>query len=158
VSERAAALADDFEQAVTSLIGLVEGLSEAQWATRTDAEGWTVAATTRHIAWGYDFLGVNLDLIANGERPGDPGDIHAQNAQHAEQFADVPRDEVLGQLRTTSVARADRIRGYSDAQIDRSFTVPIPNGPTMTVAGLIQNALIGHVNGHASSIRTTLGL
>jgi len=158
VSERAQALADGFERAVGALIELVEGLSEAHWATRTESEGWTVAATTRHIAWGYDFLGERLDLIANGQRPGNPGDIHALNAESAEQYAAVPRDEMLALLRATSAERVRQVWGYSDEQLDRSFTVPVPNGPTMTVAGLIEGALIGHVNGHTGSIRTTLGL
>jgi hypothetical protein len=48
------------------------------------------------------------------------------------------------------------VRGYSDEQLDRSFTVP--TGQTMTVAQLIAGALVGHVNGHTASIRQTLGL
>jgi uncharacterized protein (TIGR03083 family) len=156
MGQRAESLADDFEQAIEELSLLIEGLSDAQWATRTESEGWTVAATARHIVWGYDFLGGRLDQLANGERPGDPGDIHALNAQNAEQFMHVPRDEILAQLRTTGAERNRRVRGYSDEQLEISFTVP--SGQTMTVAQLIAGALVGHVRGHTGSIRQTLGL
>jgi uncharacterized protein (TIGR03083 family) len=156
MGQRADALADDFEQAIEELTRLVDVLSDAQWATRTESEGWTVAATARHIVWGYDFLGERVDAIVNGARPGDPGDIHAQNAQNAERYADVPREEVLRLLRTTGAERARRVRGYADEQLDRSFTVP--SGQTLTVAQLIAGALVGHVNGHTASIRQTLGL
>jgi len=156
MGQRADALADDFEQVVAELARLVDVLSDAQWATRTEAEGWTVAATARHIVWGCDFLGERLDAIVSGERPGDPGDIDAHNAQRAERYADVPREEVLGLLQTTSAERTRRVRGYADEQLELSFTVP--SGQTMTVAQLIQGALVGHVRGHTASIRQTLGL
>ena len=113
------------------------------------------SATARHIVWGYDFLGGRLDQIVNGERPGDPGDIHAINAHNAEQYVDVPRDEILAALRTSGAERTRRVRGYSDEQLEMSFTVP--SGQTMTVAQLIEGALVGHVRGHTGSIRQTLG-
>ena len=156
MGQRADALADDFEQVIAELARLVDVLSDAEWATRTESEGWTVAATARHIVWGYGFLGGRLDAIVNGERPGNPGDIHAENAENAERYADVPREEVLGLLQTTGAERTGRVRGYTDEQLDLSFTVP--SGQTMTVAQLIQGALIGHVRGHTASIRQTLGL
>jgi uncharacterized protein (TIGR03083 family) len=158
MSERARALADDFERANAELIQLVEELSEAQWATRTDAEGWPVAVVARHIAGAHAFIGRRIKAISEGQPlpPMPPGGIDAQNARDAERYADVTRDEVLSLLRTNGADAAALVRGLSDEQLDRTFTRP--DGNTMRVASLIENALIGHPIGHGSSIRAAVGL
>ena len=158
MSERARALADDFEQVNDSLIRLVEGLSDAQWATRTDAEGWSVAITTRHIAGAHAFIARRARALAEGQPfpPMPPGGIDAENARDAERYADVTRDEVLSLLRSNGAEASALVRGLSDEQLGISFTRP--DGATMTVVSLIELALIGHPRAHGDSIRATLGL
>ena len=158
MSERARALADDFEQANGELARLIEELSDAQWVTRTEGEGWSVAVTARHIAGAHAFIAERIKAIAEGQPlpPMPPGGIDASNARDAERYADVTRDEVLSLLRTNGAEAAAVVRGLSDEQLDRQFTRP--NGDTMTVVGMIQNALIGHPRAHGASIRAAAGL
>ena len=124
MSDRAASLADDFQRANDDLIQLVEELSDAQWATRTDAEGWPVAVAARHVAWAHQFLTDRARAVSEGRPlpPMPPGGIDAHNARDAEQYADVTRDEVLGMLRTNGAEAAGLVRSLSDEQLDREFT------------------------------------
>lgn len=158
MSARAQALADDFEHENDELIRLVEGLSDAQWATRTEAEGWTVAAVARHVAAGIGIIRTRVQAVAAGQPPGFPSvdEIHASNADDAIQYATVPRAEVLELLRTNGAALASLVRGLSDAQLDRSLA--LPNGQTTTLAGLVGTGLVGHLRSHGGSIRAAVGL
>src|SRR4029453_11284519 len=116
MSGRAAALADDFQRVNDDLMQLVEELSDAQWATRTDAEGWPVAVAARHIAWAHQFLTDRVRAISEGQPlpPKPEGGMDAHNARDAEQYADVTRDEVLALLRTNGANAASLVRGLSD--------------------------------------------
>ncbi len=158
MSDRARALADDFERTNGELIQLVEELSEAEWATRTTAEGWSVAVTARHVAAAHGFIARRVRAVAEGQSlpPMPPGGIDARNARDAEQYANISRDEVLGLLRTNGAEAATLVRGLSDEQLDREFTRP--DGTTMRLTSLIENGLIGHPTGHLTSIRATVGL
>src|SRR6266536_5898179 len=126
MSERARALADDFERVNDELIQLVEELSDAAWATRTDAEGWPVAVVARHIAGAHAFIGRRVRALTEGQplpsMP--PGGIDAQNARDAEQYLNVSRDEVLELLRRNGAEAAALVRGLSDEQLDHEFTRP----------------------------------
>jgi uncharacterized damage-inducible protein DinB len=158
MSDRASALADDFEQANTELARLIEGLSDAQWATRTDAEQWPVAVAARHIAAAHAFISRRARAIAASQPlpPMPPGGIDAENARDAERYANVTRAEVLDVLRSNGADAAALVRGLTDEQLDRTFTRP--TGETMTLAALIQNALIGHMVAHGANIRAAVGL
>ena len=158
MSDRARALADDFETANGDLIRLVEGLSDAQWATRTDGEQWPVAVAARHVAAAHAFLLRRVRAVAENQPlpPMPPGGIDAENARDAERYAGVTRDEVAALLRANGTEAASVVRGLSDEQLDREFRRP--TGETMTLVALVQNALLGHMAGHGASIRATLGL
>lgn len=158
MSDRATALADDFETANDDLIRLVEGLSDAQWATRTDAEQWPVAVAARHIAGAHAFITRRVEAVAESQPlpPMPPDGIDAENARDAERYANVSRDEVAALLRTNGGEAASVVRGLSAEQLDREFRRP--TGETMTLASLIQNALIGHMAAHGASIRASLGM
>jgi len=158
MSDRASALADDFQRVNDELIQLVEGLSDAQWATRTEPEQWPVAVVARHVAGAHAFIARRVRAVAEGQQLPSmpPGGIDAQNARDAEQYADVSRDEVLSLLRANAADAASLVRGLSDDQLDREFTRP--DGTSMRLTTLIENGLIGHPTSHGRSIRETLGL
>jgi uncharacterized damage-inducible protein DinB len=157
MSDRARTLADDFAQANGDLIQLVEELSDAEWATRTDAEAWSVAITARHVAAAHAFIARRVKAVAESQPlpPMPPGGIDAENARDAERYANVTRDEVLALLRTNGADAAALVRALADEQLDRQFSRP--NGDTMTLVALIQNALIGHLAAHSTSMRAAVG-
>jgi len=67
VSERAKAIADQFEQANVGLIETVEKLTDEELQARMDAEGWPVGAGVCHLAEHHALLMELLTSVANGE-------------------------------------------------------------------------------------------
>ena len=66
MSERARALADRFEQANATFVGVVVGLSPAQWGAYCPEEERTVAALARHVADAYTLESEAFRALAEG--------------------------------------------------------------------------------------------
>jgi hypothetical protein len=81
--------------------------------------------------------------------------IHQMNAEHAKQYAGCTKEETLALLRKNAAAAASAVRGLSDEQLDRS--APMLGGPAMTAQQAIERILIGHVQEHHGSIKSTVG-
>ena len=61
MSDRANALADQFEQAHGELVGMLDGLRYEQWQSELDGEGWPISVGACHIAehytnWRYSWI------------------------------------------------------------------------------------------------------
>jgi hypothetical protein len=80
--------------------------------------------------------------------------IDANNARHARQFANVGKQETLALLRENRAALARSIRNLDDAQLER--TMVTFDGHGMSVADMVQGAMIGHTQEHLASIRATV--
>lgn len=153
MSERARGLADQFEQANRDLIKTVEGLSEAQWRTKTAGEGWSVAVVAHHVAGGHQGIAGFVTKIANGEAVAfDMDMIHKGNADHAVQFANATKGETLALLRQNGASAAAAVRALGDTQLDR-----VGGSMGMTAAQVVERILIGHVHDHHGSIRKAIG-
>lgn len=151
---RAADLATKLEQANAAVIGAVEGSSDADWQRVTGSEGWSVGVTARHIAISHLPIMGLVELVATG------GDVppvtmemfHASNAQHAQEHAGCTREEVLEILRRDGKAAADRLRGLSDEQLDRTASMAFAGGAEMSAGQLVEMILLGHPAQHLESI------
>ncbi len=153
MSERARTLAERFEQANRELIHTVEGLSDAQWRTKTAGEGWSVAVVAHHVAGGHAALSGLVQKIANAEPVAvDMDALHKRNAEHAVQHAHTTKAETLALLRQNGAAATAAVRGLGDAQLDR-----VGGSMGMTAAQVIERILIGHVVDHHGSIRKAIG-
>jgi hypothetical protein len=156
-STRAQALAERFEQTSEEFAALVEGCSDADWRSVCKGEGWSVGVTAHHVAGGFGRQRGWLASAANGEalkRPaGGPDPI---NAQHAQEFADVTREETLEVARRDAVALTAAIRALTDEQLDRSVQFR-RDGPPWSVAELVQRVFVGHIQMHATSIHEAIG-
>jgi hypothetical protein len=76
--------------------------------------------------------------------------IDQGNAQHAQQFANVTKEETLAALQQNAPGAVAMVRGLSDEQLDRSAEFV---GRRWTTEEAIQTILIGHIAGHTESIR-----
>ena len=56
MSERASALAERFERENEQFIAAVEALSDAEWRSRCEAEGWSVGVAARHVASSHALI------------------------------------------------------------------------------------------------------
>lgn len=153
MSERARSLAERFEQANRELIHTVEGLSDAQWRTKTTGEGWSVAVVAHHVAGGHQGIAGFVARIAHGEPVSlDMDMINKGNAEHAIQHANATKAETLALLRQNGAAAAATVRGLGDTELDR-----VGGSMGMTAAQVIERILIGHVHDHHGSIRKAIG-
>jgi len=159
MSERAAALATAFENANNEVIAAVEGCTPDAWGRTCQDEGWSVGVAAHHVAVNHPAIVGLVQLIANGQPlpPITMEMIDAGNAQHAQEHANVSRDETLELLRSQGKATADIVRGLSDEQLDRTAALALVGGQEWSAADMIERILIGHPAGHGASIKAAAG-
>jgi hypothetical protein len=139
---------------------VLEGLSEDQWQNQLDGEGWPIGVGVCHIAEHYSNLALLVDIAANGKpipdwAPRSSDDLDKLNAEIAARNAGRGRREAMEMLSSNATRAASEIRGLSDEQLDRKFTLPI--GGEFTVEQIAQMMLIGHIGMHAPSIQQAAG-
>ncbi|MGE3910280.1 MAG: DinB family protein [Chloroflexota bacterium] len=159
MSERAEQLASTFEAANNGLIAAVEGCSDEQLRATCPDEGWSVAVAAHHVAASHGPLSQLVGLIASGQElpPITMEMINAGNAQHAVDFANVSRDEVLKTLKTEGATVASLIRSLSDEQLNRTAAMPFAGGAAWSAADVIERIIIGHPQQHTQSIKAAVG-
>jgi hypothetical protein len=159
MSERAGALASRFEAENDGMIATVEGCSDSQWQMICAGEQRPVAVVAHHVAAAYKVVCGWVETVATGQTL--PELTHAKideiNAKHATRFASPTRDDTLALLRSGGAAAASMVRGFSDEQLDRTGTMPLFDGYTLTAEQVIKRVLIGHARGHHADIVRTLG-
>jgi uncharacterized damage-inducible protein DinB len=156
MSERARSLAQNLEQANKELIATIEGLSDAQWHAKTPGDGRSVGVVAHHVASSHKTVAGLAGAIAHGQPvPTITMEmINEGNAAHASQHANCTKAETLALLRQNGAAAVATVRGFSDAELDR--TVAFPMG-TLTVAQVVERVLTGHAQDHHGTIRRALG-
>jgi len=155
---RAEQLAKKFDESCAEFNKVVEGLSDADWKKETSAEKWSVGVVAHHVAEAHAGIGGLVHRIATAQPlPGLTMDmIHANNAKHAKEQANVTKAETLALLKANGEKSSALVRGLSDAELDRSASV-LGGMPAITAAQAIEGILINHVHEHLGSIRATTG-
>jgi hypothetical protein len=158
MSSRSQALADRIEQGAAALADFAETLSHAEWRTLVPTDNRTVGVLVHHVASVYP---LEIDL-AEGMSAGKPiagvgWDAVAQmNAQHAHDHAQVGQHESIALLRQNSKAAADRVRRFSDAQLDAAVTVSLNADAPLTAQFFIEDHALRHSFHHLANIRAAL--
>lgn len=160
MSDRANALAYQFEEANGELVAMLEGLTDEQWQNQLDGEGWPIRVGACHIGEHYNNLWQLVDIAANGKpipdwAPKGPGDIDKLNAEIAARNAGRGKREALDMLRSNATSVASNLRTLSDEQLDRKFT--LPTGGEFTTEQISQMMLVGHIGMHVPSIKEAAG-
>jgi len=154
MSARAEELATQFEQANESLVQAIQPMSDAQWAAQTPEEGWSVAVAAHHAAASAEPLTYFVQCASTGQPlpPITPERLNGINAQHATDFANVSKQDVVAAVNKNVPVTAALLRSLSDEQLQKAADTPFMMGG-MTTEQIIQNILIGHVRGHLASIQ-----
>jgi DinB family protein len=158
MSERAQALADQFEQVNQAVIDAVESAPDEAWSRICEGEQCTVAALAYHIGGGHDAL---VEYIARPIVAGTPvasfgrEQIDAGNADNARRNANGSKAEALALLRDNGAKTAAFLRGLSDDDLDRSALVPLV-GQEVGAQAFIENVIIGHPRQHLESMRRAI--
>jgi hypothetical protein len=156
MSQRATGLADQFEEAVADFAKGVEGCSDKQWAAVCNAEGWSVAQTAQHVSGQFPLEMEFITAAAEGRAlPAYTWDeINGKNDGRAAKNAAATKADVLKELRAGAASTASYIRALSDEQLDRTGSLPLADGASVSTQQLIEGGvLIAHVTGHLESIR-----
>jgi uncharacterized damage-inducible protein DinB len=157
MSERAQALAEQFEQANHEAIATVEGCSDEQWRRHVESENRSVGVVMHHVAIAHPVIAAWVTAAARGQDVGvERGRIDQFNAQHAREQATCTKAETLDLLRRNGRAAARVVWDLDDSQLDSSSTV-ISGMPPMTAQQVIERILIDHVHDHLSTIQTAIG-
>jgi hypothetical protein len=156
MSQRATELARQFEAAVADLTKTIEGCSDEQWAAVCGDEGWTVGQTAQHISGQFPLEMEFITAAASGEPMPDYtwDDVNAKNDTRAARNQAATKAEVLRELRSGAATTSAYLRSLSDAQLDRTGTLGLAGGASVTTQQVIEGGvLIAHVTGHHESIR-----
>jgi uncharacterized damage-inducible protein DinB len=152
--------AAEYAAAITAItdeiIDAVEPLTDGQWRRVTSAEQWPVAVVAHHACAVQRAFASVLDALERGAPVPEfsAEDVERNNARHARAFADVSQEETLRCLRRHSVALSEAARRLPPERI--TSTAGTFGGFEMTVAQLLEFAVIGHLREHLASIRETV--
>ena len=158
MATRADEVAARFEAINGELIAAVEGCSEGQWRQPCVNEERAVGVVAHHVAIVYPAFARMVGMFAAGETytpGGGMDDIHAINAQHAQDQAGIGKAEVLDLLRANGAAIAEQLRGLGDERFDA--VAGVFGGNELRVAQVVDYVVIGHTREHLGSVRATLG-
>ena len=150
---RAEDLAAQFEAVNAALIDAVENCSADQWGSACTAEGWSAAVVAHHVAGSHEPIARIVQGIATGTQlPVLTGEmLAAANAQHAQAFAGVSKEDTLDLLRSGGTQAGQAVRDLSDAQLDATATRPLLSADPISADQAIRLALIGHPQEHLDS-------
>jgi uncharacterized protein (TIGR03083 family) len=154
------ALAVQIEGKTREAVATLEKLGDADWKKVTAAEKWTVGVTAHHLAGGLEAVaGIVSGIVAGEPSRGSftRAMLDEMNAQHAKEHAGCTRAETLALFRKGAATAVAVVRGLNDDQLAKSGTV-FTDTPPMTAEQLITLGLVGHLDDHMRSIRTTIGL
>ncbi len=154
MSDRANALAGALERANGVVIEFVSSCSGADWTAIVEPEGWTVGVVAHHIAEGHMKALRWMETILSGQDVVDtPEAHHAEDAAHAEAYADVTRADTLAHLHTTIAGVVAFIRALDDDALERSGAFGPDGGARRTVAEL---CVTTHVERHLAQMRAAV--
>jgi len=155
-SARARALAWEFAHANDGLIAMLERCPAQRWRATCADTGWTIGVQAHHVASNHSIIARVLGEAAEGHphSPLPTEKLDAINARHAEDYADITRDEVLALLRESGPAAAQAYRVLTDEQLSRAGWLIASAAPT--VADLIADLAIGEITRHGEAIRAAI--
>lgn len=157
-SRRAGALADRLEQGARALAAHAAGLTDAEWRTRLPGDGRTVGVVVHHVASVYPIEIQLARTLAEG-RPiagVTMSDVHAMNARHAAEFAEVTRVEALELLERNSADAAAAIRTLDDDALDRAAEASLYDGAPVTCQFVLEDHAVRHSFHHLEAITRAL--
>lgn len=160
MGRRADSLADRIEEGAAGLAAFVQGLSEKEWRTPiSERDRRTVGVTVYHVGALYP---IEVDLaktIGSGKAVSDVTweAVADMNAQHATENSDVTKEAALEILRRNSREAADRVRAFTDEELDRAAPFSLSFGAPVTAQFVLEDHALRHSWHHLARIRKALG-
>lgn len=156
-ASRSAHYSADFTAVNDEMIKLVAGCTDKEWRTTCADEGWSVAVLAHHVASTLPAFSRLIEQIASDASvaPDITRDqINQTNAQHAQDYQDVGKAEVLNLLRTRGADMTRVLSSLNDEQLAHTSTAF--GGYEFSLAQLTERVFIGHSRLHLTSMKTAL--
>jgi len=158
MSTRAHALADRIKKNAEVLACLAERLSDGEWRTIVPNDKRTVGVLVHHVAVSYPAeIDLAQNMMAGNAIAGVTAEVVEQiNAQHVHDHALAEQSETIALLRQNSNAAANRVREFTDAQLDTAATVSLNADALLTAQFFIEDHAVRHSLHHLANIRSAL--
>ena len=155
MSHRTEALAQRLEQGARALAELANSLDDAEWRQRIPHDGRRIGVVVHHVATMYPLeIQLAQTLAAGKPVTGVTWDVvHQLNARHAEEYADVSREDALDLLSRNSSAAAAAIRALSDEELDQAAPVSLNADAPLTCQFMLEDHAVRHSYHHLAAIR-----
>lgn len=154
-SARAEALAQRMEQGIDALIAFANTLTEKQWQTAVPKDGRKVGVVIHHVA---SVLPLEVQL-AQQMAKGQPiagvswDDVHAMNAGHAKDNANVTKQEAVDLLRKNCTDAVAAIREFTDEQLATAATNSLYADAPLTSQHMLEDHAVRHCYHHLAKVQ-----
>jgi len=157
-SARAEALAHRLEQGIDALIAFATTLTEKQWQTAIPKDGRKVGVVVHHVASVFPIEIQLAQVLARGQAIAGVtwDDVHAMNAQHAQDNANVTKQEAIDLLRQNSAAAAAAIRALSDEELANAATNSLYADAPLTCQHMLEDHAVRHCYHHLAKIQAAV--
>ena len=157
-SARAEALARRLELGIDALITFASTLSERQWQTPVPKDGRKIGVVVHHVASVFPIEIQLAQVLAKGQAIAGVtwDDVHAMNAKHAQDNANVTKQEAIDLLRQNSVAAAAAIRALSDEELANAATNSLYADAPLTCQHMLEDHAVRHCYHHLAKIQAAV--
>lgn len=157
-SKRANELANRIIQGANALEKFTTGLSDSEWQTPVKGDGRTIGVVVHHVASSYPIEIELARLLASGKAITEVtmDAVDQMNASHAREFNAVTKQEAMELLILNSKKAADKVRAFTDTELDNSETVSLNADAPLTTQFFIEDHALRHSFHHLAKIRETL--
>jgi uncharacterized damage-inducible protein DinB len=135
------------------MIAFVEQCDADAWRRSCAGEGWSVAVVAHHVASVLPAFIEIVEALASGRASASRismAEVHASNEQHARDYDNVGKEDVLELLRTQGDRMASLLRGLNDQQL--SVVTTAFAGQQWTLSQVVELVVIGHSRMHLASM------
>ena len=158
MNNRSNALAERLEAGARALADLASTLTDAEWETRGRKDQRAMGVLVHHVASMYPIEIELAQLLAQGKPITGVAweNVHAINAGHARDHANVTKAEALDLLARNSAAAAAAIRAMSDEELDRAAPISLNADAPLTTQFMLEDHAVRHAYHHLAAIRAAL--
>jgi hypothetical protein len=158
MSKRSFELARRLELGALALEAFASSLTEFEWQSRVPHDGRKIGVVVHHVASVYPLEIELAQTVAKGEPvEGLTMDvINKMNAEHAQKFDGVTKEETIELLKQNSAAAATAIRALSEDELDQAVPVSLYANALVTCQFVLEDHAVRHSFHHLGRIRAAL--
>lgn len=157
-SNRASELANRLLMGATALEDFAMELSDSEWKMPVESDGRTIGVVIHHVASTYPLEIELAKLLASGNPITDAtmDVVDQMNAEHAQEYAAVEKQETLEFLRSNSRVAAEAVKMFSNEELDNAAKVSLNANAPLTAQFFIEDHALRHSFHHLDRIKATL--